>query len=343
MSDGWTPEHRAFADSVGETGPVWCVGNGSQDRLLASTKDAAGIDCRSVSAPNGIRSIVPAEMIVRVGAGTPLVDLHLALGEAGLRSNLPGGQELNQGSGTVGGALAVGHGGHNELLAGPPRDTVLEVRYVNAQGQLTKTGGPVVKNVSGFDLCRLLVGSFGTLGFMAEVVLRAGPGPAAQQWYSMNHVGDLSALSELRNIYRPASVLISDELVTVLLEGNPLDVASQGAKLERLGFKPTEHGLPLEPWRLRVERGTEVEQAQKWRTTQLSRGVTPSDATYVALAGTGMVSLASQADARPVPEGVRMLNKQLKSRLDPTGRLNPGLDVLRLGNSAASDATKDQQ
>jgi NAD dependent epimerase/dehydratase family enzyme len=71
---------------------------------------------------------------------------------------------------TVGGVLAVGESGIRRLRYGPVRDTVLEVRFVNAAGKVVKAGGPVVKNVTGYDLCRLLVGSVGTLGFLAEVV-----------------------------------------------------------------------------------------------------------------------------------------------------------------------------
>ena len=57
-----------------------------------------------------------------------------------------------------------------------------QVRYVSAEGTVVKAGGPTVKNVSGFDLCRLLVGSLGTLGLIAEVVLRTRPLPAAERW-----------------------------------------------------------------------------------------------------------------------------------------------------------------
>ena len=59
-----------------------------------------------------------------------------------------------------------------------------QARYVSAAGEVVKAGGPTVKNVSGFDLCRLLVGSRGTLGFLGEVILRTRPLPAASQWFT---------------------------------------------------------------------------------------------------------------------------------------------------------------
>ena len=118
-------------------------------------------------------------MTVRVRAGTTVADLDDALAEVGQTVALPAWPGA-----TVGGVLAVGHSGIRHLGWGPVRDTVLEVRYVSAEGAVVKAGGPTVKNVSGFDLCRLLVGSLGTLGLIAEVVLRTRPLPAAERWVS---------------------------------------------------------------------------------------------------------------------------------------------------------------
>src|SRR5207237_3236629 len=99
-----------------------------------------------------------------------------ALGEHGQCVALP----PHEGA-TVGGVLAVGRSGLRRLRFGPVRDTLLEARYVSAEGRLVKAGGPTVKNVSGFDLCRLLVGSLGTLGLLGAVVLRCRPRPAASR------------------------------------------------------------------------------------------------------------------------------------------------------------------
>ena len=67
----------------------------------------------------------------------------------------------------MGGALAVGRSGIRRLGYGPVRDTLLQARYVSPTGEIVKAGGPTVKNVSGFDLCRLLVGSQGPWGSSA--------------------------------------------------------------------------------------------------------------------------------------------------------------------------------
>ena len=88
-----------------------------------------------------------------------------------------------------------------------------------------KAGGPTVKNVSGFDLRRLLVGSLGTLGLIGEVVLRTRPLPAASRWVS--GPTDPFALAAL--LYRPTSILWDGTHTWVLLEGDPDDVDAQAA------------------------------------------------------------------------------------------------------------------
>ena len=119
-------------------------------------------------APVGIESIQAEEMTVSCGAGTPVAELDDALAAHGQCVAVPP-------TGTVGGALAVGQSGIRRLGYGPVRDVLLQTRYVSAAGEVVKAGGPTVKNVSGFDLCRLLVGSRGTLGFLGDVIMRTRP------------------------------------------------------------------------------------------------------------------------------------------------------------------------
>ncbi len=125
---------------------------------------------------------------------------------------------------TIGGVLAAGLSGRRRLRYGPVRDTLLEAHFVSAAGRLVKAGGPVVKNVSGYDLCRLLVGSLGTLGILAEVVLRCQPVPARSQWY---RVPDADPFDLAARLYRASAILWDGEVTSVLLEGDPGDVADQ--------------------------------------------------------------------------------------------------------------------
>ena len=78
--------------------------------------------------------------------------------------------------------LATGLSGPRRLRYGPLRDRVLEVRFVTADGRLVKGGGPTVKNVTGYDIPRLLVGSLGTIGVLVQVTLRCQPEPATARW-----------------------------------------------------------------------------------------------------------------------------------------------------------------
>ena len=165
-----------FAALVGDADPISVRGNGTRWHVGGALADAA----RVVEAPAGIVDYQPSEMIVVVRAGTPVAALHAALAAAGQTSALP------DRGGTVGGAIAVGENRLDRLGRGSVRDAVLQVRYVSAEGELVTGGGPVVKNVSGFNLPKLMVGSLGTLGLLAEVVLRttrfrpsnAGSGPS---------------------------------------------------------------------------------------------------------------------------------------------------------------------
>ena len=142
-----------FADEIGPAGPVTIAGSGHTR--------GSGSRRTTVSAPAGVDWIEPAEMTVCCGAGTTVADLDEALSSHGQCVAIPP-------SGTVGGALSVGTSGIRRLGYGPVRDTLLQARYVSSTGEVVTAGGPTVKNVSGFDLCRLLVGSWGTLGFSAR-------------------------------------------------------------------------------------------------------------------------------------------------------------------------------
>ena len=167
---------EAFAAEVGDesAGPVTCVGGRTQ---WDGGSGARGPTARRCARRPASSAFEPAEMTVRVRAGTTVADLDAALAEHGQTVALPAWPGA-----TVGGVLAVGRSGVRRLGYGPVRDTVLEVQAVTASGTVVKAGGPTVKNVSGYDLCRLLVGSLGTLAFIGEVVLRTRPLARVEPW-----------------------------------------------------------------------------------------------------------------------------------------------------------------
>jgi glycolate oxidase FAD binding subunit len=178
-----------------------------------------------VRAPAGVIRYEPADMTVTVGAGTTFSTLDVLLAERGQECAL----DPRDAAATVGGILACGLSGIRRLRCGPVRDNVLEVRVVLADGRLIKGGGPTVKNVTGYDLPRLFVGSFGTLGVLAEVTLRCRPRPPSSRWFAFADGGAL---------YRPAARLWSGGDEHVLLEGTEADVIAQAAGARALDRTP---------------------------------------------------------------------------------------------------------
>jgi glycolate dehydrogenase FAD-binding subunit len=193
-------------------------------------------DATEARAPAGVIRYEPADMTVTVGAGTPFATLDALLAERGQECGL----DPRDASATVGGILACGLSGTRRSRCGPVRDNVLEVRVVLGDGRLIKGGGPTVKNVTGYDLPRLFVGSFGTLGVLAEVTLRCRPRPACSRWFAF---ADASAL------YRPSARLWRGGEEHVLLEGTEADVTAQAAGARALDCGPD---LPDGPHRGRI-------------------------------------------------------------------------------------------
>jgi len=280
-----------FADAVGRDGPVTITGAGTRGGPVGG--------CSVVHAPAGIEWVQPDEMIVSCGAGTPVDELVAALREHRQTVVLPAG-------GTVGGALSVGRSDVRRLGLGPVRDVLLQARYVSALGEVVKAGGPTVKNVSGFDLCRLLVGARGTLGFLGDVIVRTRPLPPVSQWCSAPAADPFAVF---RTLYRPVSVLWDGHTVWALLEGHGADVSQQAAAA---GLTACD-GPPALP--------------SGSRRAVAPTTITSLTGTFVAEVGVGVVHHAEPWSA-PARDGrVLALARAVKHELDPTGRLNPGIDV----------------
>jgi FAD/FMN-containing dehydrogenase len=161
-----------------------------------------------------------------------------------------------------------------------------------------------VKNVSGFDVCRLLVGSRGTLGLLGEVILRTRPLPAASQWFASAAAEPFALFAAL---HRPTAVLWDGATVWALLEGHPTDIAEQAA---RYALEQVEGPPPL----------------PAGRTSIAPSCVGALTGTFVAEVGVGIVH--GDAPARPAAApGAAEVARRVKQELDPAGRLNPGVVV----------------
>lgn len=284
-----------FAGLVGSTGEVCVAGLGTRATPIEGV--------RLVHAPAGIAWVEPAEMTVRCGAGTPVAEVDAALAEHGQQVAIPSG-------GTIGGALAMGRSGIRRLAYGAMRDALLQAEYVNAAGKIVKAGGPTVKNVSGFDLCRLLVGSRGTLGFIGDVILRTRPKAAFEQWFT----SDRDPWELLTGLFRPTSLLWDGATTWVLLEGHERDVTEMAQRFALV----------------EVASGPVLPDGGRWSMPPaelVSLRVAPPGS-FVAEIGVGVVHHTRPRPGRAIDGPQAAVHARIKAEFDPTGRLNPGVDVL---------------
>ena len=165
--------HAARADRT----PLRIRGGGSKDFYGLSLQGEV-VDTTTL---NGVISYEPSELVVTVGAGTPLAELEALLAEQGqcLPFEPPhfgwSGTGAGQGQATVGGMVASGLAGPARASVGGVRDYVLGVKVLNGRGEHLTFGGQVMKNVAGYDVSRLMVGAMGTLGLLTEVSLKVLP------------------------------------------------------------------------------------------------------------------------------------------------------------------------
>ena len=132
----------------------------------------------STAALSGITSYEPSELVVTVRAGTPLAQLEALLAEQG--QCLPFEPPHFDEGATVGGMVAAGLSGPARASVGAVRDYVLGATLINGRAELLSFGGQVMKNVAGYDVSRVLAGSLGTLGVIADVSLKVLPVPPAE-------------------------------------------------------------------------------------------------------------------------------------------------------------------
>jgi glycolate oxidase FAD binding subunit len=158
------------------------VGHGSKRAIGRPAQTDVTLD---LSALSGVTLYEPEELVLSARAGTPLAELEALVAAKGQQlafepmdcAGILGGAV---GRGTIGGALAANLSGPRRLKAGAARDHLLGFSAVSGRGETFKSGGRVVKNVTGYDLCKLMAGSWGTLAAMTEVTLKVLPAPETQ-------------------------------------------------------------------------------------------------------------------------------------------------------------------
>ena len=183
MSGTLTPSDEAeLIRAVGaayESGtPLEVFGHGSKRGLLRPVQAAQGLSAARLA---GISLYSPHELILSAGAGTPMAEIAAAVAGRGqqITSEPPDFSAFFGGEGgqTLGGVVGANLSGPRRVAWGATRDHVLGVRAVNGRGELVRSGGRVLKNVTGLDICKLLTGSHGTLAVLSEITLKVLPAP----------------------------------------------------------------------------------------------------------------------------------------------------------------------
>jgi len=211
MSTTFRPESveqvaEAVAWAVAEETPLEVIGRGSMRDFGRPVQAGHGID---LSALSGITLYEPEELVLSARAGTPMAEIRAALAEKNQHlafepadlGPLYGGAA---GAGSIGGALACNLAGPRRIKAGAARDHFLGLHAVSGHGEVYKSGGRVVKNVTGYDLCKLLAGSHGTLSVLTEVTVKVMPVPEKTRTVLVHGLDDAHAASAMQRAMNSA-------------------------------------------------------------------------------------------------------------------------------------------
>jgi glycolate oxidase FAD binding subunit len=288
---------------------------------------------------DGIEAYDPAEMLVVVRAGTRVGDLRRELGSHGQEWPVDVPDDA-----TVGGAIAAGVATPRQLRVGMLRDTVVEMEVATGDGRLVKSGARTVKNVTGFDVHRLLTGSLGTLGVITQVALKLRPIPKRRTTLVSTDGGLELATRLSKEVPLPTAVVAEQQRIVLRLEGWPEEVEEQTAAARKIvacdedeAFSFSEPIYPDAPivvevavppsrleaaldgrssWRALMGVGmawvpvTDAEDLASLRTKIGTTGIAP------VIRGPGGLGDA------PVP--APKVQRRIKAALDPAGILAPG-------------------
>jgi glycolate dehydrogenase FAD-binding subunit len=229
IRDAGDVEEAVRAAIAGEQ-PLEIVGHGSKRLIGQVMATNAVLDLSALSA---VSAYEPQELIITVQAGAPLADVMSLLDSKNQQFAFEPVQLASllgmPDRGTVGGMVGAGFAGPRRIKAGGVRDHLLGAHAVSGFGEGFKTGGKVVKNVTGYDLCKLLAGSWGTLAVMTEVTLKVMPRPEAESTLLLRGLDPVAANRAMTaGLGSPFDVSAAAHLPTCALRG-------EVAGLDRLG------------------------------------------------------------------------------------------------------------
>jgi glycolate oxidase FAD binding subunit len=305
------------------------VARGAGSKLDWGNPPTAADVVVDMSALDAVLEHAAGDLIVRVQPGVRLAALQETLAPAGQRLAI---DEVVPGS-TVGGVIATALAGPSRFLHGGVRDLLIGVTVVRADGVVAHSGGRVVKNVAGYDLCKLYTGSYGTLGIVTEAIFRLHPVPEAAAYVSVVVPDDDTARLTIEAILGsqvvPTAVEIESStgsLVTicVLIEGFGPGVAARAARLAALVDADISSEAPS--WWSSLPAGaTTIRLAvQPSGVVDVMRAAvdSPLEVSVKGSAGTGLLYVGIDEDVEPVAVAV------LVSQLRKTCRAQGGSAVL---------------
>ncbi|WP_102224252.1 FAD-binding protein [Acidimangrovimonas sediminis] len=235
----------------GAAGPLRVRGGGTRTigrPVTGEVLETAGL--------SGISLYEPGALTLVAGAGTPLAEIEATLAGEGQRLpfEVPDLRGLlgRSGESTVGGVVAANASGPRRIQAGACRDSLIGVRFVDGAGIVVKNGGRVMKNVTGYDLVKLMAGSHGTLGVLSEVSFKVLPVPEAAASLVVAVAGPREAVAAMAAAMGTpyevsGAAWVPGEGVILRLEGFAASVAARAGKLAALMGRHAEVGIEEAP------------------------------------------------------------------------------------------------
>jgi len=245
-------------DALALKSPLDLIGTGTKRGVGRPMQTAATLDLSGFSE---ITLYEPEELVITAGAGARLDDIRKLLDEKGQEfafeppdlSKLLGAPH----AGTLGGLLACNLSGPRRLKAGGARDHILGVAGVSGRGEAFKAGGRVVKNVTGYDIPKLMASSYGTLAALTTLTFKALPKAESEETLVLEGLSDQDAINAMSlamqsscevsgAAHLPAAIADGTPKTFLRLEGVPPSIAYRRDKLARLVSAPASHLLAPE-------------------------------------------------------------------------------------------------
>jgi glycolate dehydrogenase FAD-binding subunit len=218
--------------ALGHGRPLEIIGHGSKRRLGRPAQTDLTLDLSGLS---GVTLYEPEELVLSARAGTPLGEISTLVAAQGQMlafEPMDYGPIFGAvgGSGTIGGALAANLSGPRRIKAGAARDHFLGFSAVSGRGEIFKSGGRVVKNVTGYDLCKLMAGAWGTLAVMTDVTIKVLPRPETEETLAILGLDEGRAIAAMSlAMGSPCDVSAAVHLPPAAAESVVGDAAHRGA------------------------------------------------------------------------------------------------------------------